>query len=99
MIAAALFAVAFLYSKCYQRYPNLQGGGIPTSIGILRGLISFDWLKNLIGTFSLSLLSFFIGVPLGNEGPSVQIGTAIGNAGTKLFGCNGCSRFGHCFFG
>ena len=86
VIVAALFAVAFFYSKCYQKYPNLQGGGIPTSVGILRGLISFDWLKNLIGTFSLSLLSFFIGVPLGNEGPSVQIGTAIGRAGAKLFG-------------
>lgn len=77
-VIAVLFGVALLIAYCHRKAPNLQGGGIPTSIGIVRGVISFHWLGNLIGTFFLSLTSFLIGVPLGNEGPSVQMGTAVG---------------------
>ena len=73
-----LFGVSVLFSYTYKKIPNARGGGIPTSIGILRGVITFKWLKSLIGVFVLSLTSFLVGVPLGNEGPSVQIGTAIG---------------------
>ena len=32
----------------------------------------------------MSLLSFLMGVPLGNEGPSVQIGTAVGRGTTRI---------------
>lgn len=77
-VVLLLFGAAALFSFAYKRRPNLRGGGIPTSIGILRGLISFRWLRNLVGTFGLSLMTFLIGVPLGTEGPSVQMGTAIG---------------------
>ena len=78
-VAIALFAIpAFIFARIYREIPNLRGGGIPTSIGILRGMIPFKWLRNVIGVFLLSLVSFCIGVPLGNEGPSVQMGTAIG---------------------
>lgn len=78
VVIGALFGISLLLAYYHRRYPDLRGGGIPTSIGILRGILSFHWLKNLIGTFALSLVSFLIGVPLGNEGPSVLIGTAIG---------------------
>jgi H+/Cl- antiporter ClcA len=80
---AVLGGVAWLLSRVYRRQPNLRGGGIPTSIGLLRGQLSFQWAITCVGAFGLSLLSFLIGLPLGNEGPSVQIGTALG--------C-GCSR-------
>lgn len=78
LVLIALFGVAWLFAIIYRKNPNLKGGGIPTSIGVLRGIITFKWLRNLIGTFFLSLTTFLIGVPLGNEGPSVQMGTAIG---------------------
>ncbi len=78
VVIFGLFGIASLFAYCYRKLPDLRGGGIPTSIGIVRGILSFHWLKNLIGTFFLSLASFLIGVPLGNEGPSVQMGTAIG---------------------
>ena len=78
IVLAAFFGIACLFSLIYKKLPNLRGGGIPTSIGILRGIISFQWLKYLVGVFMMSLTAFLIGVPLGNEGPSVQMGTAIG---------------------
>ena len=80
----AVSAIALLFSLIYRKMPDLRGGGIPTSIGILRGLIVFRWLIHLIGTVTLSLISFFIGVPLGNEGPSVHMGTAIGKGSVHI---------------
>ena len=85
--ALALFLIpAFLFAFIYKRIPNLRGGGIPTSIGILRGIIAFKWVRNLVGIFGMSLVSFLIGVPLGNEGPSVQMGVAIGRGSVFSFG-------------
>ena len=80
LVIPALFVVAAAFYLCYKKHRNLQGGGIPTSIGLLRGLITFRWLRNLIGVFMLSLSSFMLGVPLGNEGPSVQMGASMGQA-------------------
>lgn len=81
----ALFAMSFFFAFIYKRIPNIRGGGIPTSIGVLRGIITFKWLRNLIGVFFLSLTTFLIGVPLGNEGPAVQMGTAIGRGSVFTF--------------
>lgn len=72
------FGVSVLFAIIYKKIPNIRGGGIPTSIGILRGKIIFKWIRTLFGVLFLSLSSFLIGIPLGNEGPSVQMGTAIG---------------------
>ncbi len=86
VVLILLIAPAMLFAYIYRYVPNLRGGGIPTSIGILRGIISFKWVRNLFGIVSMSLVSFLIGVPLGNEGPSVQMGVAIGRGSVFTFG-------------
>lgn len=79
LIAVVVLTVLALgMSLLYKKMPNVRGGGIPTSIGITRGVIPMHWLTNLAAVFLASLASFLVGVPLGTEGPSVQIGTAIG---------------------
>ncbi len=85
VVIMMLGGIAVITSYIYRTFPYLQGGGIPTSIGILRGFLVLDWLKSLIGTFVLSVVTFIIGVPLGNEGPSVQMGTAVGRGVVKAF--------------
>lgn len=80
---AGLAAVAWLLGRIYGRHPDLQGSGIPTSIAAQRGLLRFSWLKSLAGTWLLSLSNFLLGVPLGTEGPAVQMGTAIGLGVTR----------------
>ena len=84
-IFLSIFGFAVLFAKVYEKYPNVKGGGIPTSIGVLRGLYGFKWVSNLIGSFFLSLICFLIGVPLGSEGPSVQMGTALGKGAVSIF--------------
>ena len=61
-----------------RKVPDCRGGGIPTSIAILRGLVPFHWLKSIVFVFGSAMLTYLCGVPLGNEGPSVQMGTAVG---------------------
>lgn len=86
IVIVGLFLVSVAFHYIYEKFPNIKGGGISTSIAILRGIITFKWLRSLIGTFVASLVSFLLGVPLGTEGPAVQIGTSIGRGGVKLFG-------------
>lgn len=78
IVLVLLFGIAVIFSIIYKKSPRLRGGGIPSSIAILRGIVPFNWLKVFFGVLSLSMISFLIGVPLGNEGPSLLIGTALG---------------------
>lgn len=84
IVLIAFYGVALLFSFIYKRHPRVSGGGIPSSIAILRGIVTFKWLKTLLGVFFMSMTSFLIGVPLGNEGPSVLMGTAIGKGNVSL---------------
>ncbi len=88
-VVAALFGIAVLWGHIYRHTGNLRGGGIPTAIAVLRGWLPFRWMRNVIGIFSLSLTTFALGVPLGNEGPSVQLGTALGKGCSKSMGKRG----------
>lgn len=68
----------------HKKLPEIKGGGIPRSEGILRGLLPFRWLRTVIGTVAGSFISFFCGVPVGSEGPAVLIGTCLGGACTGI---------------
>lgn len=81
-----MMALVGLIAAIILKYvPDARGGGIPAAIAILRGLISFHWLKSIVFVFLSSMLTYFAGVPLGNEGPSVQMGTAVGRGTIQLF--------------
>jgi len=58
--------------------PQVKGGGIPTSVKYIREGKSFNVLKNIFLVPISALITFLSGVPLGNEGPSVQLGCAMG---------------------
>lgn len=85
LVIVGIVGISYLIALIYKKIPNIKGGGIPTSVGILRGIITFKWLRTLIGVFLLSLTSFLLGVPLGNEGPAVQMGTTIGRGSAYTF--------------
>ena len=87
MVLAALFGISILLPKIYNRFENLKGGGIPNAILASKGKLKLSPIVDSFGAFVMSLFSFLLGVPLGNEGPCVQIGAAIssgvGNAFSK----------------
>ena len=80
--AAALGALAYLLLRIA---PECKGGGIPTAVTALRGFVSFGWVKSIFVLFSSAMITFFSGVPLGNEGPSVQMGCAVGKGTVNVF--------------
>lgn len=84
VVIVCLFGLSLLFALIYKKLPNIKGGGIPTTVAVLRDLVPFKWLRNLIGVFTMSLVTFLIGVPLGNEGPAVQIGTSIGRGSVHI---------------
>lgn len=79
LLFAGLIAAATIMYFLHKRAPEVKGGGIPRSEGILRGVLSFKWIRTLFGTIFGSMMSFFCGVPLGSEGPSVLVGTTLGH--------------------
>ena len=83
-IAAGFSLLGLLLALLLKYAPDCKGGGIPTSIAILRGLISFSWVKSIFCLFAGAMMTYLGGVPLGNEGPSVQMGTAVGRGTLKL---------------
>ena len=80
LITLGVLVVAALAMLLLHRVaPEVRGGGIPRSEGILRGTLSFRAIRTFLGTFAGSMLSFFCGLPLGSEGPAVLAGTATGH--------------------
>ena len=81
--AAAVGAVAALILRVA---PDCRGGGIPSAIAALRGVVPIHRAYSLPLIFFSSTLTYLCGVPLGTEGPSVQMGTLVGWITSKLLG-------------
>lgn len=78
LVFLALVALAAAMAILHKKLPEVKGGGIPRSEGVLRGVLSFRAVRTLLGTFVGSMIGFFAGLPLGCEGPAVLMGTCIG---------------------
>lgn len=83
-VVAGAVALAFIAYFLQRWAPETAGGGIPRAEGVLRGLLTFRWLRSAIAVIVNSWISFFAGLPLGSEGPSVLLGTSIGGGTCKL---------------
>lgn len=81
--AAAIGVLAALILKFAR---ECRGGGIPTAVASIRGLIPMKWGQGIFVLFASALLTFLVGVPLGNEGPSVQMGAGVGKGSSHVMG-------------
>lgn len=79
-----LAALAMLMALLHRFIPNVRGSGIPNVEGSVRGVLSFKWFRTLIGTVVGSFISFFAGLPLGSEGPSVQLSAMTAQGVTEI---------------
>lgn len=83
LVFLALILIAIIMYLIHKKVPECKGGGIPRSEGVLRGVIKFRSFLTLIGTFFGSMISYLAGAPVGTEGPSVLIGTSVGDLCNK----------------
>ena len=84
ILGAALIGI--ISATLLRAAKECRGGGIPTAVATIRGLVTMKWAQCIFGLFGSSMLTYIVGVPLGNEGPSVQMGAAIGDGMSFAFG-------------
>ena len=79
LLLVALIFGAFLLSAITRLVPMVKGSGIPQTEGATRGVVRFKWWRDSTTMFAVSLLSIFMGLSAGAEGPSVHIGATMGD--------------------
>ncbi|MGL5822712.1 MAG: ClC family H(+)/Cl(-) exchange transporter [Sarcina sp.] len=80
-----LIVGGFIVGKMVKREPMIAGSGIPQVEGILSRNLKMSWIKVLFYKFFGGVIVLGTGLSVGKEGPSVQMGAAIGQGFGKLF--------------
>lgn len=80
-----LLLLVFIVSTLMKKYPMSTGSGIPQVKGQLLGYFKPDWFSTAWAKFVGGTLAMFAGLSLGREGPSIQLGAAMGQAFGQRF--------------
>ncbi len=80
---AGSLAMGFLL---YRFFPNARGSGVPQTKAALFARDGFISLRTVLGKFFCTATTLASGIPLGREGPSVQVGAGIGSVLGRALG-------------
>lgn len=80
-----LLLAGYLLGLLIEKVPMTKGSGIPQVQGLLIRKLKLNWLPELIGKFFGGIIGPGLGLSLGREGPSVQLGAEIGLGVSKIF--------------
>lgn len=83
--ALASVILALILGIMTQRYPNIKGSGIPQIEGQLTSQFDEKWWPVLWRKFIGGILAIGPGLYLGREGPSIQLGAAVGQGLAESF--------------
>jgi chloride channel protein, CIC family len=61
----------------YRYFPNARGSGVPQTKAALFAHDGYISLRTVLGKFGCTAATLASGIPLGREGPSVQVGAGI----------------------
>jgi chloride channel protein, CIC family len=70
----------------YRFFPNARGSGVPQTKAALFAREGRITLRTVLGKFLCTSATLASGIPLGREGPSVQVGAGIGSVLGRMFG-------------
>ena len=84
VLLIALVLGAFLISAAAKMSSMIRGCGIPQAEGATRGAVRFKWWRDTTAMFAACLVSIFMGLSIGAEGPSVFIGAGVGDGVASL---------------
>ena len=70
----------------YRYFPNARGSGVPQTKAALFAREGRITLRTVLGKFLCTSATLASGIPLGREGPSVQVGAGIGSVLGRLLG-------------
>ena len=77
--------LAYIVGLLIQKEPLISGSGIPQVEALLLRKINMNWFKIIIKKIIGGVISIGVGLSLGREGPSIQLGAAAGQGVSKLF--------------
>lgn len=83
---AVLLAAALLLWRLGVYEPNAGGSGIPQVKGVILGAIRMRWLRILWVKLVGGIVGIGLGLSLGREGPSIQIGAVTAQGLSRAFG-------------
>jgi len=70
----------------YRYFPDARGSGVPQTKAALYAREGRITLRTVLGKFFCTSATLASGIPLGREGPSVQVGAGIGSVLGRLLG-------------
>jgi chloride channel protein, CIC family len=70
----------------YRHFPNARGSGVPQTKAALFAREGRITLRTVLGKFFCTSATLASGIPLGREGPSVQVGAGIASVLGRLLG-------------
>src|SRR3984957_10089750 len=70
----------------YRYFPDARGSGVPQTKAALFARDGYISLRTVLGKFFCTSATLASGIPLGREGPSVQVGAGIGSVLGRLLG-------------
>jgi CIC family chloride channel protein len=70
----------------YRFFPSARGSGVPQTKAALFARDGFISLRTVLGKFFCTATTLASGIPLGREGPSVQVGAGIGSVLGRALG-------------
>jgi CIC family chloride channel protein len=70
----------------YRYFPNARGSGVPQTKAALFAREGFISLRTVLGKFFCTSATLASGIPLGREGPSVQVGGGIASVLGRFLG-------------
>ena len=68
-----------------KKVPMVSGSGIPQIKGVLQHRLEMSWWRVILGKLLGGVLGIGAGLSLGREGPSIQLGAAVGQGYSRLF--------------
>ncbi|WP_125981858.1 ClC family H(+)/Cl(-) exchange transporter [Loigolactobacillus iwatensis] len=91
-ILAGLMLMAVFIAWLIKAQPHIMGSGIPEVEGQLAGELEVHWWSILWRKFIGGILGIGSGLFLGREGPSIQLGAAVGQGVAERFKDVGMQR-------
>ncbi len=86
LLFLSLLFIGLILGFLAKKEPLIGGSGIPQVKAQLAGKLHVNWLSIVINKFIGGVLAIGAGLSLGREGPSVQLGAAIGQGTAASLG-------------
>jgi CIC family chloride channel protein len=83
MPVAGSLAMGYLL---YKYFPDARGSGVPQTKAALYARDGYISLRTVLGKFGCTAATLASGIPLGREGPSVQVGAGIASVLGRMLG-------------